>query len=811
MIIPPGSRLVILAAWFLIALGHPGMAVGLPIIPGAAGFGMQTPAGSGRHLEVPQTQVIKVTNLNDSGPGSMRAALAVKGPRVVVFEVGGYIDLDSQLRISNPYITVAGQTAPWPGIVLRYFGVAVGTHDVLIQHIGIRAGSQIKGWYMPHRSAMGVSGDNVVVDHCSMGWGHQVAMNLTGINTTLRLNIFSEGLYHAGHNEGNHSMGVGIGLGQQKLQGKRHGIALIGNLLAHNDGRNPDVSQNSTVAILNNIIYNYGSVGLKVMKDPLIASIQGNVFVPGVDTRGTAESRFRGKAAWIYLRHAESRVFFAPDNAIAGRHYDNPWTQINARRVMNEPDSQPIAEAIVWEPPVTVPGYAVKPSEEAERWVLTNVGPRPANRGPIDARIVFETATRTGRGREDLADAGGWPALEATRRELTPPTDLNGDDDKDGYTNLEEWLHTFADEVEGRRGPVPGNDPGLGQREAIRCIITPNEQELAAKVAMIRSLPKADWTFDSVEAVRRQKQASKQTGLPVAKAINLGDGVKIDLVLIPAGEFVMGEKYPPEVIKWRGPGRATDSSGSGFGSVPLYTREHPNRRVRIAEPYYIGRFEVTQEVWEKVMGERWPFKANEVGPDWRTDANRGSRKPVLLKTDSQTSQDLENTKAFIAKLNESVGKAAGMTFRLPTEAEWEYACRAGTDTPFWFGETISAAAANYDARLPWDHAKGEYRGHLMEVGSFAANAWGLFDTVGNVAELVSTPYGPLPDPEPTALSVQQLEAGQRKLAWGSPTLRGGSCRSAPADCRSAYGMYQAVYAGRERAGLRLVAEPLHKQ
>lgn len=136
---------------------------GLPIIPGAAGFGMETPAGSGRHLEAPKTAVYKVTNLKDSGPGSLREAIQAKGSRVVVFEVSGYIDPDGGLSISNPYLTVAGETAPWPGIVVRGgFAVEIRAHDVLIRHMGFRTGDSIKGWYMPHRGCLGVGGRNVV-------------------------------------------------------------------------------------------------------------------------------------------------------------------------------------------------------------------------------------------------------------------------------------------------------------------------------------------------------------------------------------------------------------------------------------------------------------------------------------------------------------------------------------------------------------------------------------------------------------------------------------------------------------------------
>ncbi|MDM8553369.1 SUMF1/EgtB/PvdO family nonheme iron enzyme [Desulfococcaceae bacterium HSG7] len=764
----------------------------LPIIPGTGGFGMETPAGSGRHLDVPKTRVIKVTNLNNSGPGSFREALTAKGPRVAVFEVSGYIELDSTIGIKNPYLTVAGQTAPWPGIVLRGgYKIVIRTHDVLLRHIGIRPGGQIKGSYIPHRGAMSVGGENVVIDHCSMGWSQQAAVNVNGRNVTLRLNIFSEGLYHAGHNEANHSMGIGIGLGHQKKRGKREGIAVIGNLFAHNDGRNPQVSENSTAALLNNVMYNYAGQGIKMMKDPLIASIAGNVFIRGVDTVDVPRRPWRGKAAWIYLSHPESRVFLSRDNLIEGKMYDNPWEHINARYVMFLPHSKPEPRAIVWESPVRIPGYEVKRASETEEWMLANVGPHPAQRGPIDARIVYETRMRTGRGRDDVADAGGWPKLEENRRELTIPENPNADDDNDGYTNLEEWLHAFADEVEGRKGLIAGTDPTLGKREAVRCEVKPDTEKITAKIKMIRKLPKADWTFNATEAKRRQKKAAEQAGLSVTRRIDLGDGVAIELVFIPPGEFMIGSKYPPAVTKWRGPGRIFGKTGGG-GSVPLYGREYPARRVRISKPFYMGKYEVTREVWGTVMGNKTKGDA---------------RLPALAFTARKKTDRPGGDAFFIRKLNETVGKREGLRFRLPTEVEWEYACRAGTDTPFWFGETITTDLANYDGRFPWDGKKGVNRGELMEVGSFAPNPWGLYDTVGNATELVNCLYGPYPETDERVVDARIWTNQRKKRAWGSiRTIRGGSYRSTPADCRSAYGAYLAVYGGRERSGLRLAVD-----
>jgi len=479
----------------------------LPIIPGAAGFGMETPAGSERHLDVPKTRVIKVTNLNDSGPGSLRAAFNATGPRVVVFEVSGYIELDSGIGIGNPYITVAGQTAPWPGVIVKGgYGLGIGTHDVLIQHLGFRPGGQIKGSYLPHRCGMStrVGTSHVIIDHCSLGWSTQVGLNLNGHDSTVRLNIFSEGLYKAGHNEGEHSKGMGIGLGHQNDRTRKN-IAVTGNLFAHNLGRNPCVTTGTSAVILNNLVYDYAAMGLKMMgdKDPVIMSVIGNVYKAGVDTGGDPKRPWRGQAMWVYLHNPASRVYISPDNLILGKTYDNPWEHINARYNISKPNVKPEPRAVVSKPPLVIPGYKVLPARETEEWVLANVGPHPAKCGPIDARIVYETRTRTGRGRDNVDDAGGWPCLEENHRKLTLPTNPNGDDDGDGYTNLEEWLHAFADEVEGRKGPAAGADPTLGEREAKRCAKKPVVDPKL--VESIRNT-KADWTFDAAEARRRQKE-----------------------------------------------------------------------------------------------------------------------------------------------------------------------------------------------------------------------------------------------------------------------------------------------------------------
>ena len=140
----------------------------LPAFPGAEGFGTQTPGGR-------SGQVIQVTNLNDAGPGSLRAALEASEPRIVVFRVGGTILLQKPIEIKNPYLTLAGQSAPGDGIQLRGEGITIATHDVVIRNIRIRIGDE--GVPTNSRDALNISATftnsdvyNVVIDHCSISW-----------------------------------------------------------------------------------------------------------------------------------------------------------------------------------------------------------------------------------------------------------------------------------------------------------------------------------------------------------------------------------------------------------------------------------------------------------------------------------------------------------------------------------------------------------------------------------------------------------------------------------------------------------------
>ncbi len=408
----------------------------LTVFPGAQGFGIETPAGRGG-------EIIRVTNLADSGFGSLRAAIETGRPRIVVFEVGGIIDLKKELRIRDPFVTIAGQTAPSPGITLRGAGLVIQTHDVLVQHLRIRVGDRLKGPDPMDREGLKVSGKgakvyNVVCDHLSISWAtDEVVSTVYGPReVTISNSIISEGLQNSIHPQGTHSKALLVREGTWNL-------ALIGNLFAHNYDRNPRVAGDSSVVMVNNLLYNTGKMHWIELdrgrgKKPQSISVIGNVFVPGPNTP---------QDAWAIRVREEclpgTKVFHS-DNLAAGPilRGDSPF------------------EAQVSAPPVWNASITPLPGAEVESKVLSQAGARPADRDAVDQRIVREMRTRSGFIVSSVGKAGGWPQLPTVHRSFKIPADPGGDEDGDGYTNIEEVLHRMAQEVESGTSSKVGEGQG---------------------------------------------------------------------------------------------------------------------------------------------------------------------------------------------------------------------------------------------------------------------------------------------------------------------------------------------------------------
>jgi len=390
----------------------------LPVFPGAMGHGTETKAGRGG-------SIIRVTNLNDSGTGSLRAAVDATGPRIIVFEVSGTIKLASDLNIKNPFITLAGQTAPSPGINLRGAGLRITTHDVLVQHIRIRTGDAPEGPSPSNRDTLQVLGPNaynVVVDHVSGCWSVDEVMSTWYAlnNVTFSNNLLSEALYNSIHTEGPHSMGILLGDHAQN-------VTLVGNLLAHCRERNPRLKGDVSAEIVNNVFYNsgattnFGSIGSDA--GPNIVSAVGNKFIPGPNTSPTAAGfKVEGSAP------TGTKIYFN-DNVAPGGGYIKTSKEVST-------------------PPIWHDSLVVRSSSEIESRVLSKAGARPADRDAVDARVVTEVRNRSGAIIDSQSQVGGWPNLANNQRTFNAPSNPNGDDDGDGYTNIEEILHQMASAVE---------------------------------------------------------------------------------------------------------------------------------------------------------------------------------------------------------------------------------------------------------------------------------------------------------------------------------------------------------------------------
>lgn len=193
------KKLLISVSSLLLAFGL-SASESAPAFPGAEGHGRYVTGGRGG-------EVRHVTNLNDSGPGSLRQALSGTTPKIIVFDVSGYIDLRSQLNVTSN-TTIAGQTAPDGGITLRYYTLYFGNCDnVIVRFIRSRR-SQVKDVNDGADATWGRKRKNIIIDHCSFSWSiDEVASFYDNRNFTLQWSTIAEGLANPGHTKGAHSYG----------------------------------------------------------------------------------------------------------------------------------------------------------------------------------------------------------------------------------------------------------------------------------------------------------------------------------------------------------------------------------------------------------------------------------------------------------------------------------------------------------------------------------------------------------------------------------------------------------------------------
>lgn len=429
--------------------------------PGAEGSGKFTTGGRG-------VKVIYVTNLNDDGEGSLRAAISEKETRTIVFALSGTIFLKSEIIISQGNLTIAGQTAPGDGICIAGYPVKINADNVIIRFLRFRLGdiNRVTG------DAIGANYHrNMIIDHCSFSWAtDENASFYFNRDFTLQWCIISESLNNSVHFKGEHGYG-GIWGG--------HVVSFHHNLFAHNTSRNPrlngsrnqwfDGRRGKPVDIVdfrNNVLFNWGFNSIYGGEEGFY-NVVANYYKPGPATAGKCRNRivnittsqsFDYGKFFINGNHTEESIVISADNWNGGVDTDAAIDLIRSTEPFKHiPINQQTAK-------------------EAYESVLLHAGASLV-RDPVDERIVKEVRTGLaksgtwfrggGNGIIDSQnDVGGWPELVS----LPPPTDsdldgipdewelkhnLNPYDPADGaifgldqeYTNLEVYINSLVEKI----------------------------------------------------------------------------------------------------------------------------------------------------------------------------------------------------------------------------------------------------------------------------------------------------------------------------------------------------------------------------
>ncbi len=429
--------------------------------PTAEGYGKYTVGGRGG-------DVYEVTNLNDSGEGSLRAAVEAKGPRTAVFRVSGTILLESSLRVQNPFLTIAGQTAPGDGICLRRFPLVISADEVIVRHLRVRLGDE-SGDDSDAISARYVN--NLILDHVSASWSVDETMSIYHCeNITVQWCIISESMFNSNHIKSSHGFG---GIWGSNYSSYHH------NLIAHHSSRNPRFASGAGFTdYRNNVLYNwgyrscYGAEAQQKGNDKFSSStinMVANYYKPGPATDPMKKAELADPSS---RGENDYGRWYVADNYIEGSPsvtHDN-WSGVNGDsfiKLENAWDSMSIVQ---------------QSAKDAYLSVLDQAGAILPRRDAIDSRIVEEV--RQGNAMfegiyeskkpvsdprlkcgiiDSQEDVGGWPELKSLPAPIDSDHDgmpdkwevangLNKGDPEDrnkvaadGYTMLEVYLNSLSE------------------------------------------------------------------------------------------------------------------------------------------------------------------------------------------------------------------------------------------------------------------------------------------------------------------------------------------------------------------------------
>ena len=363
-------------------------------------------------------RILRVSTLAADGPGSLRAALEAEGPRLIVFEVGGVIDMaGATLAIRHPFATVAGQTAPSPGISVIKAEVQVSTHDVIVQHLRFRPGE----FGRPKKSGGDQDGlstlagaHRVIVDHCSFSWGTDENLSASGPrfegatpedwrratshDITYSHNLIYEGLSHSVHSKGEHSKG-------SLIHDNTSGVLLYRNVYISNRERNALFKGGARGAMVNNLVFNPGRMavhynlwnsewGAHAHELGRLALV-GNVLRAGPSTEPEVPFFMQRGDGDVELHFADNLAFDArgravPAQAVVARGARGRIVLRGESGLPADVQAMPAAQVVQALPPA--------------------VGARPWERDELDRHVLAEMAA--GRGRiidTELENALGYP------------------------------------------------------------------------------------------------------------------------------------------------------------------------------------------------------------------------------------------------------------------------------------------------------------------------------------------------------------------------------------------------------------------
>lgn len=394
--------------------------------PTAEGFGRFAKGGRGG-------AVIYVTNLDDSGPGSLREAVNMPGPRTVLFKTSGIIRLKSRLTIREPFLTIAGQTAPGDGICIADQDVLIQTNDVIVRHIRFRSGDILPG----ERDALSiVDGVDVIIDHVSASWSIDEVLSVTkGSNrVTVQWSFITEALHNSQHAKGNHGYG---GIMQGQALSNHH------NLHAHNRSRVPR-PQSGYSDFRNNVVYNWNAMAGYAEDNTFRFNFVANYYKAGPSTLTGRDKIFHTGRTKAQMYHRGNVL----EGVVAEGQEDKPIINVRNGGAMVDTEFD-----------FNV-GIKTDTATVAYERVLREGGATLPKRDSVDTRVVETVRNGTGKQLDSQNEVGGWPEYKSapahadtdsdgmadaweTLNRLNPndAADRNADPDSDGYTNLEEHLN----------------------------------------------------------------------------------------------------------------------------------------------------------------------------------------------------------------------------------------------------------------------------------------------------------------------------------------------------------------------------------